>query len=294
MSRLGWWQTTVGVLALIGAYRTFYVVDETQSVVVTRFGRVVREIETPGLRLKWPFDVAQRLDKRLQVYDPGPAQLLTRDKKMLQVEPYVCWRIMDPERYVRTVADPTMARRRIYDLVRSQVAAELGKVDLANLISTNEQDLRLDPMLKTVTLACRAGARDTYGIDIADVGIKRLVFPEQNLESVFARMRAERQRIAKQYRAEGEQEAARIRAEADKQKEQILSEAYRVAETTKGQGEAEAARLYTAAHSADPRFYKMTRTLQAYEKMFGNDTTVVLSGDSELLRLMTHGREADR
>ncbi|MBM3500530.1 MAG: protease modulator HflC [Armatimonadetes bacterium] len=294
MSRTGWARTLGAIVACLAVYRTFYVVDETQSAVVTRFGRVVREVETPGLRVKWPVDSAWRLDKRLQIYDPGPAQLLTRDKKMLQVDPYVCWRIMDPERYVRTVADPAMARRRIYDLVRSQVAAELGKVDLAQIVSTNEKDLQLEAVLKTVTLACRAGARDIYGIDIADVGIKRLVFPEQNLESVFARMRAERQRIARQYRAEGEQEAARVKAEADKQKEQILSEAYRVAETTKGQGEAEAARLYAAAHAADPQFYRLTRTLQAYERMFGADTTVVLSGDSELLRLMTQGREANR
>jgi membrane protease subunit HflC len=294
MSRSSWLRLGILVLVLIAVYRTFYVVDETQSVVVTRFGRIVREIERPGLQVKLPVDQAWRLDKRLQVYDPGPAQLLTQDKKMLQVDAYVCWRIMDPERYVRTVADTTMARRRIYDLVRSQVAAELGKVELAKVISTKEQDLQLEPMLKTVTLACRSAARDTYGIDIADVGVKRLVFPEQNLESVFARMRAERQRIAKQYRAEGEQEAARIKAEADKEKERILSEAYRVAETTKGQGEAEAARLYAAAHSADPRFYRMTRTLQAYERMFGRDTTIVLSGDSEMLRLMTQGRGANR
>jgi len=294
MSRSGWLKLTCAVLALIALYRTFYVVDETQSAVVTRFGRIVREVRTPGLRAKWPIDVAWRLDNRLRLFDPGPAQLLTRDKKMLQVEAYVCWRVMDPERYVRTVADSTMARRRIYDLVRSQIAAELGKVDLADLVSTEEEDLQLEAMLQGVTLACRASARDTYGIDIGDVGIKRLVFPEQNLESVFARMRAERQRIARQYRAEGEQEAARIKAQADKQKEEILSEAYRVAEATKGRGEAEAARLYAAAHSADPQFYKLTRTLQAYERMFGDDTTVVLSGDSELLRLMTHGREANR
>jgi membrane protease subunit HflC len=292
MNRARWVRIVVGVLILVAVYRTFYVVDETQSAVVTRFGRVVAEIEQPGLRIKFPWDQARKLDNRLQVYDPGPAQLLTHDKKMLQVDSYVCWRIMDPEKYVRTVVDTTMAQRRIYDLVRSQVAAELGKLELSNVISTNTQDLRLEPMLGGVTLACRATARDTYGIDIADVGIKRLVFPEQNLESVFARMRAERQRIARKYRAEGEQEAARIKAEADKQKEQILSEAYRASETTKGQGEAEAARLYAAAYSADPRFYKMTRTLQAYEKMFGKDTTIVLSGDSELMLLMTQGRGA--
>ena len=294
MRRIRWVRLVVGALVLVGIYRTFYVVDETQSVVVTRFGRIVREVEHPGLYVKPPCDRAWRLDNRLQVYDPGPAQLLTRDKKMLQVDSYVCWRIMDPARYVRTVADPTMARRRIYDLVRSQVAAELGKLDFPQVISTDEKDLQLQPMMNAVTLACRQSARDSYGIDIADVGIKRLVFPEENLESVFARMRAERQRIAKQYRAEGEQEAARIRAEADKEKERIVSEAYREAETTKGRGEADAARLYAAAHSADPRFYKMVRTLQAYETMFGTDTTIVLSGDSELLSLMTHGRGGNR
>jgi membrane protease subunit HflC len=218
--------------------------------------------------------------------------MLTQDKKMLQVDAYVCWRVADPTVYVRTMrADETMAKRRLLDAVRSELSAELGNVELSNVISTEAENLKLKDVTESVTAACADVARSDLGIEVRDVGVQRLVFPEQNLESVFARMRAERQRIARKYRAEGEQEAERIKAGADKEKERILAEAYRTAERTKGEGEAEAARTYAAAHSADPRFYKLVRTLQAYERMFGEDTTVVLSADSELLQLMTEGRE---
>jgi len=211
---------------------------------------------------------------------------------MLQVDAYVCWRVAEPILYVKTMrADETMAKRRMLDAVRSTLSAELGNVELSNVISTETDSLKLGDVTDAVTSACADVARRDLGVEVRDVGIQRLVFPDQNLESVFARMRAERQRIAKQYRAEGEQEAEGIKADADKEKERILSEAYRTAERTKGEGEAEAARTYAAAYSADPRFYKLVRTLKAYETMFGKDTTVVLSSDSELLRLMTEGRE---
>jgi membrane protease subunit HflC len=131
-----------------------------------------------------------------------------------------------------------------------------------------------------------------YGIEIADVRIKRINLPEQNKQSVFDRMRAERQRDAKRYRAEGEKEALKIRAEADKEKETILSEAYREAGRIKGEGEATATRIYADAYNRDPEFYKLTRTLEAYEKVFEKDTTALLSSDSELLRIMTRGPQA--
>jgi membrane protease subunit HflC len=131
-----------------------------------------------------------------------------------------------------------------------------------------------------------------YGIEIVDVRIKRINLPEQNKQSVFDRMRAERERDAKRYRAEGEQEALKIRADADKQKEVILSEAYREAGRIKGEGEARATRIYADAYNRDPDFYKLTRTLEAYEKLFEKDTTALLSSDSELLRIMTRGPKA--
>ena len=120
--------------------------------------------------------------------------------------------------------------------------------------------------------------------------MKRLNLPEQNKQSVYARMRAERERIARQYRAEGEEEALRIRAEADREREEILAKAYREAESTKGEGDAAAARIYGAAYSRNQTFYKLTRTLETYRKALDEDTTVILSADSELLRLMTRGQ----
>lgn len=294
MSRPNWIRLAIAAAVILLAYRTVYTVDETQHVVITRFGRPVAEITHPGPGVKLPWDRIWRLDNRLQTYDPGPSPFLTHDKKMLQIDNYVCWRIVAPKRYLETVADVAMAKRRIHDRVWSEVATQLGKLDLSDVISTTPEEVQLEPMMQRVTENCRAKARDNFGIEIVSVGTKRLVFPEQNLESVFARMRAERQRIAKKYRAEGQQEAEKIKAEADKERDRILSEAYRTAEATRGEGEAEATRIYAAAHSADPGFYKMLRTLQAYETMFGKDTTVVLSADSELLKLMTRGRAASR
>ncbi len=294
MSKSSWIRIGIVLLLIVLIYRTCYTVDETQRVVITRFGRPLGKVYGPGLHLKVPWDQVWRIDNRVQVYDPGPSPFLTQDKKMLQIDNYVCWRIADPQRYIETVADVTMAKRRIHDAVWSEVATELGKLDLSELISTTPEAVQLEPMMARVKDNCRTAAARDFGIEIADVGMKRLVFPEQNLESVFSRMRAERQRIAKKYRAEGQQEAEKIKAEADKERDRVLSEAYKTAEKTKGEGEAEATRTYAAAHSADPGFYKMVRTLQAYEKMFDKDTTIVLSADSELLKLMTQGRAASR
>ena len=291
MSRTQWIRLAVAVVVVVAAAKLICIVDETEYVVITRFGAPIRELKAPGLYAKAPWDAAVRIDARLRTYDPGPAPANTRDKKVLQVDSYICWRVSDPKRYIQTVrADETMAKQRLLDLVRSEMNAELGKQDLSNVISIEPDELKLEEITESVTTACAIGAAESLGVEILDVGIKRLVFPEQNLESVYARMRAERQRMAKKYRAEGQEEAEGIKAGADKERDRILSEAYRIAEQTKGQGEAEATRTYAAAHSVDPAFYKMVRTLQAYEKMFGKDTTVVLSADSELLKLMTQGR----
>jgi membrane protease subunit HflC len=140
-----------------------------------------------------------------------------------------------------------------------------------------------------VTNNCRARALADYGIDVKHVKMQQLRLPEQNLESVFQRMRAERQRMAKKYRSEGEEEAMKIRADADKEKRSILAQAYRESERIKGEGEAQAAGIYSSAFSRDPRFYKLVRTLQAYEKFLNEKTTVVLSTDSELLQLLKDG-----
>lgn len=270
---------------------TLFSVDETEYALVTQFGKPVRTIRTPGLYAKWPFQNRRRFDKRLQTYDPPASEFLTNDRKNLVVDNYVCWRIDNPAQFLQTVYDVPGAENRLHDVVWAEVSAALGQVQMSDLVSVEASGTHLSDLMDQVTADCRRIAAANYGIQVVDVRIKRLNLPEQNKQSVFKRMRAERERMAKQYRAEGEEEATKIRATADKQREKILSEAYRQAEKIRGQGDAEAARIYAAAYGRDPAFFKLLRTLDSYKKVFTQDTTVILSSDSELLRLLTHGRE---
>jgi membrane protease subunit HflC len=230
-----------------------------------------------------------RFDRRLRIYNPRPSEFLTRDKKNLVIENYVCWRIQSPERFVQTVGDLTAAEMRLHDIVWSGLAAALGNVELESLVSAGPQRVRGDELMETLTRDTSRLGLQQYGIEVVDVRLKRLNLPEQNKQSVFARMRAERERIARQYRAEGEEQALRIRAEADRQREEILSTAYREAEQIKGDGDAQSTRIYGEAYTRDPQFYKLVRTLDAYKKIVDDKTTAVLSSDSELLRILTKG-----
>jgi membrane protease subunit HflC len=239
--------------------------------------------------VKWPFQNALRFDRRLRIYNPRPSEFLTRDKKNLVVENYVAWRIEDPNRFVRTVGDPAAAEMRLHDIIWSGLSASVGNREIDSLISVAEDKVQAGPMLDQLTEATDRAALDQYGIRVLDVRIKRLNLPEQNKQSVYARMRAERERIARQYRAEGEEQALSIRADADRQKEQILSAAYKEAETIRGQGDAEATRIYGTAYSKNPRFYKLVRTLESYKKVLDDKTTAILNSDSELLRVLTKG-----
>ncbi|MCS7187013.1 MAG: protease modulator HflC [Armatimonadetes bacterium] len=293
--------TFVGLFALLLFARCFFTVDETEWAVVVRFGKLVGTVGEAGLHLRSPIDSVRKFDKRLQVYNPPATEFLTGDKKNLLIDAFVVWQIDDPVRFWQSVGDAVGAEMRLHDLVWSQLAASLGNYDLANLVAVRNKEVgnggetKLNELTETVRTQCRNVARRLYGIDIVDVRIKRLNFPEQNKEAVFARMRAERERIAKRYLAEGEEIAARIKSEADRERERILAEAYREAERIKGEGDAIAARIYGQAFSRDPQFYKMLRTLDAYKKALDNKTTIVLSADSEFLRLLTQGREkADR
>jgi modulator of FtsH protease HflC len=283
---LGLASTAVLLLAL---YLTFFSVRETEFALVTQFGRPLYTVTEAGLHAKWPFQNALRFDRRLRIYNPRPSEFLTRDKKNLVVENYVAWRIEDPNRFVQTVGDPAAAEMRLHDIIWSGLSASIGIHDIDSLISIAGDRVQAGPMLDRLTDATDRAALDQYGIRVLDVRIKRLNLPEQNKQSVYARMRAERERIARQYRAEGEEQALSIRADADRQKEQILSAAYKEAETIRGQGDAEATRIYGTAYSKNPHFYKLVRTLESYKKVLDDKTTAILSSDSELLRVLTKG-----
>jgi membrane protease subunit HflC len=277
------------VAALLLIYLTFFSVRETEFVLVTQFGRPVRTITDAGLHMKWFFQTNLYFDKRLRIYNPRPSEFLTQDKKNIVIENYVAWRIQNPERFVQTVGDPTAAEMRLHDIIWSGLSAALGTHDLESIVSPAADKIKAGSMLENLTALTDKAALEQYGIEVVDVRIKRLNLPEQNKQSVYARMRAERERIARQYRAEGEEQALSIRADADKQKEEILSVAYKDAEKVRGEGDAESTRIYGAAYSRNPRFYKLLRTLESYKKVLDDKTTVIMSSDSELLKVLTRG-----
>jgi membrane protease subunit HflC len=277
------------LVTLLFLWLTFFTIRETDFVLITQFGRPLYTVSDAGLHMKWFWQNSTYFDRRLRMYNPRPSEFLTRDKKNLVIESYVAWRIQDPKRFVETVGDPIAAEMRLHDIVWSGLAAALGTHDFDAIISPVAETVKAQEMLDSLSTTTDRAALAQYGIQVVDVRIKRLNLPEQNKQSVYARMRAERERIARQYRAEGEEQALRIRADADRQKEEILSVAYKQAEKTKGEGDAEATRTYSAAYSKNPRFYKLIRTLESYKKIFDDKTTAILSSDSELLKIFMRG-----
>ena len=276
--------------AILLLYLTFFSVRETEFVLLTQFGRPVDTVTNAGLHVKWPWWSTTYFDKRLRVYNPRPSEFLTRDKKNLVIDSYVVWKIQNPIHFVQTVGDAVAAEMRLHDIIWSGLSAALGTHDLESIVSTVAEKAQAAQMLDNLSEAADRAALEQYGIKVVDVRIKRLNLPEQNKQSVYARMRAERERIARQYRAEGEEQALSIRAGADRQREEILSLAYKQAEKVKGEGDAESTRIYGQAYSKNPKLYKLLRTLDSYKKVIDDKTTAILSSDSELLKVLTRGQ----
>ena len=274
-------------LLLVAANLVFYAIDETEAAVLTQFGRPVAAITAPGLYLKWPDPIqnVRRFNKRLQVYSPQQAEYLTADKKAIRVESYVAWQLADPTRFLVSVGDNSGAETRLADIVNAELGVALGSYDLAALVTTQTDQLKLASLIERVTQTANERAQQ-YGVAVKDVQLKLLNFPDANRQAVFARMKAEREQIARQYRSEGSEEAAKIRAEAERQQKVLLSEAYAIAEKLRGEGDAEAMRIYADAFGKDPEFYQFTRTLEAYGKVIDDKATIVLPANSELLRYL--------
>src|SRR5262245_12723505 len=172
--------TVLSLIALALLARTIFTVDETQYAVVTQFGRPVRTLTNAGLKAKWPWQSLLTFEKRLMVYNPRPSEFLTKDKKNIIVDNYVCWRIADPNRFLQSVNDLTGAEMRLHDTVWAVVAAELGNTDLSALVSIKPEEVRVQDVMRQVTEHVRARALDQYGIEIVDVRMKRLNLPTQN------------------------------------------------------------------------------------------------------------------
>jgi modulator of FtsH protease HflC len=287
----------VGLLAaaFVAVNLIFFTVDETEAAVLTQFGQPIGSITEPGLYAKWPDPVqaVQRFDRRLQVSSPQPVEYLTADKKAIRVESYVAWRLTDPTQYLISVGDKSGAETRLGDIVNSELGVAFGQYELAALVTTRPDQFKLVELIERVTAGGEARARG-YGLEVADVQVKLLNFPDANRQAVFSRMKAEREQIARQYRSEGSEEAAKIRAEAERQQKVLLSEAYARAEQLRGEGDAEAMRIYAGAFGQDPEFYQFVRTLESYTKIVDDKATIVLPANSELLRYLNSVQGAPR
>jgi membrane protease subunit HflC len=299
--------TVIVVLVVGWACTCFFAVDQTEFAIVTRFGDPVRTCIEPGLGVKWPWpvDTVVRFDNRLMVLEsPNPdepaKEYLTQDEqagigKNVMVTTYTCWRIKPDGdsvlTFLETMGNRESAEARLGDVVVDELGVALGKNDFSVLISTDASQRGWPEFMEAIRDRCRQRVENDYGIEIVDMRIQRLNFPEQNRRNVFDRMRAERETIAARYRSEGEEHATAIRAKANREKEEILAEANKQAEITRGRADAEAARIYAQAYSQDPEFYEFMRTLEAYEHTFDEKTVAILSADSEFLQLLN--RAAD-
>jgi len=270
------------VLIAIVGLSTVFTVDETRQVVILQFGEPVRIIKTPGLNFKLPapLQVAQHFDDRLLEYDVAPEEILSKDKKSLIVDNYVRWRIVDPLLFLQTVQTEPIAKTRIDDIVYSELRRELGTHNMSEII-TERRELIMEKVTRE-----SATATKPYGIEVVDVRLKRVDLPQNNEQSIYRRMQAERIRQANKFRSEGEEESQKIKASTDKDKTIILATAYKEAEEVKGEGEAKAVDIYARAFSKDPDFYEFYRTLETYKIILDKKTTLVLPTNSKLFDIL--------
>lgn len=269
------------VLAVFLGSQALFTVDETEQTIITQLGKYKRSIREPGLHVKVPLlQQVHKLEKRILSSDAEPAEYLTLDKKRLVVNHVTRWRIADPLRFFITVRDEVGARARLDDLVFSELRRELASREFGEVISEKRE-----PVMEAVAARTAEKAKQ-FGIEVVDVRVKRADLPTEVQSSVFARMVAERERIAKRYRSEGAEESAKIRAETDKEKTIILAKAYEERQKLRGKGDAQATKIYAAAFGQEPEFYSFLRSLEAYEKFLGEKSVVMLSTDSALLKYL--------
>jgi len=269
------------IVAVILSAAAVFTIDEKEQAIVTQLGKYVRTVKEPGLNFRIPFvQKVHKFEDRILEYDAAVAKVITSDKKHLMLDNYARWRIMDPLKFYQAVRNEFGAQSRLDDIVFSEIREEAARHTMTEIISINREAI-----MDEVGKQCNEKAAE-YGIEVIDVRIKRADLPAEVTHSVYARMKAERERIAKKYRSEGEEEAVKIRAKTDKEKTILLATSYRTAEKLKGEGDGEAIKIYAQAFEQDPEFYAFVRTLEAYEKSLRTDTTVILPSGSEFFQYL--------
>lgn len=258
-----------------------YIVDETERAIVLQLGKPVGETKEPGLHFKLPFvQNVLFFDSRILDYDSRPAEILTRDKKNMMVDNYTKWRITDPLRFYTTLRSLPMGQARLDDVVYAELRVLLGQHTLTEVVTTKRSQIMEELTKKSNELI------QEFGIEVIDVRIKRTDLPAETQRAVFNRMIAEREREAKTYRAEGEETAANIRSMADRERVILIAQANRTSQHLRGEGDAQAIKIFGDALNQAPDFYEYLRTLEAYKKTIGENTQVVLTPSSPFLRLL--------
>ena len=297
---------------VVVAYASAYRVGEAEQAIITQFGNPIGDpITTPGLHFKVPFvQQSNFFEKRFLEWDGSPNQMPTKDKRFIWVDTYARWRIVDPLRFFQRLRDERGAQSRLDDILDGETRNAVARYDLIELVrnsNRNADDIpdeiieeELEVILENIEkgrdqvsreiLEVAASRTKDLGIELLDLRIKRINYVEEVQRDVFARMIAERQRIAAQYRSEGQGEAARIQGERERDLQRIQSEAFEAAEILRGEADAQATDIYAAAYGRDADFYSFTKSLETYEKVIDSGTTVILGTDSELLKYLERTR----
>ena len=297
----------VGVIALLVVVnQALYTVSETEQVVITQFGEPVgAPVVAPGLHVKLPFiQRVNTFDKRFLEWDGSPNQVPTRDKRFIWVDTYARWRITDPLLFFQRLRDERGAQSRLDDILDGETRNAVARHDLIELVRSSNRDPDDVPIeseeeavileaiergreeITREILSTAADRTADLGIELLDLRLKRINYVDEVQQDVFARMIAERQRIAEQFRSEGQGESARIHGERERELAQIQSEAYRQAQELRGQADGEATRIYADSYERDADFYAFTKSLETYEETMDETTLFILGTNSELLRFL--------
>ena len=275
------------VIGVIIANQSLFIVDETNQAIILQLGEPINTIQTPGLNTKLPF--VQNIilfEKRVLSSDAPPQEYLTSDKKRLVVDHVTRWRITDPLLFFKSVRTEAGARARLDDIVFSELRQELATIEFGDVIAQERENIEVR------VAEASAEKASEFGIEVVDVRTKRADLPEEVEQSVFDRMRAERQRESSLFRAEGEEQANIIRAQADRAGTVIRAEGEQEAQQLRGEGEAAAITIYAEALSQDPEFYAFSRRLEAYAGILKQGDTVVIPADSDFFQyLLNNGLE---
>jgi membrane protease subunit HflC len=283
MSTKGFISLIVLIIGFLLAFNSVYVVTEYQRAIMLEFGRLVQADIKPGLHFKKPWAKVSKFDGRLLTADMTPESFFTVENKRLVVDSYIKWQVKDVETYYKaTNGDEATAENRLAQRVADGLRNQFGRRTLHDVVSGKR-----DELMSEITASINVDAVKLLGIEVKDIRVKRIDFPPEASQSVFARMAADREKEAREYRSQGKEQAEVIGADADKQRAVLEANAYRDAERIRGEGDAQAAAIFAEAYSKDPEFYSFVRSLNAYRLSFsGKEDLMVVDPNSDFFRYL--------